>query len=49
MIMTTTAWADVEPGSDPLTLAIGCSRAEIDITKKIPGMTVSADGLPGSP
>ena len=22
MIMTTTAWADVEPGSDPLTLAI---------------------------
>jgi len=45
MIMTTTAWADIEPGSDPLTLAIGCSRAEIDITKKIPGMTVGADGL----
>ena len=45
MIMPTTAWADIEPGSDPLTLAIGCSRAEIDIVKKIPGMNVGGDGL----
>lgn len=45
MIMQTTAWADIEPGSDPLTLAIGCSRAEIEIVKKIPGMVVGEGGI----
>ena len=44
-MITTTAAADIEPGSDPLQLAVSCSRAEIEITKQIPGMTISPDGL----
>ena len=40
-----TAWADIVPGSDPLKLAIGCSRAEIEIVKKIPGCTVGEGGI----
>ena len=33
-----TAWADIKPGSEPLAMAIGCSRAEIEIVRQIPGM-----------
>ena len=40
-----TAWADIVPDSDPLRLAIGCSRAEIELTKQIPGMTVGEGGI----
>jgi rhodanese-related sulfurtransferase len=43
--MPSGTWADIEPGSDPAVLAIGCSRAEIEIVKKIPGMTVGEGGV----
>lgn len=40
-----TAWADIKPGSEPLAMAIGCSRAEIEIVRQIPGMTVGDGGI----
>lgn len=39
------AWADIEPGSEPQTLVIGCSRAEFSLCKQIPGCNIGKDGF----
>lgn len=39
------AWADVEPGSSPAQLAIGCSKAENSLCKQIPGCNIGRDGI----
>jgi len=37
-----TAWADVEPGTDPPVMAIGCRRAEYELAKLIPGCNIGS-------
>lgn len=40
-----TAWADIEPGTDPPVVAIGASRSEYDICRQIPGARHGDDDL----
>src|SRR5437899_3252763 len=39
------AWADIEPGSDPVTLAIGAAKSEFGLCRQIPGCNIGKDGI----
>lgn len=40
-----TAWAEIEPGTDPPVIAIGCSKAEHVLARQIPGCNIGKDQL----